>query len=61
MQISGLNSMSSRLRFSVGWEQSVLMSFLSPLATCRPHSCHPRLALERLVSGALSREGVILN
>jgi len=61
VQISGLNSMSSRLRFSVGWEQSVLMSFLSPLATCWPHSCHPRLALERLVSGALSREGVILN
>lgn len=49
------------LRFSVGWEQPVLTSFLSPLAARWPHSCHPHLALERLVSGAPSREGVILN
>ena len=32
VQISALNSGSSRLRFSVGWEQPVLMSFLLPLS-----------------------------
>ena len=60
MQISGLNSMSSRLRFLVGWEQPVLTSFLSPpslpagpgaATPAPPPSPHlPPPSLERLVS-----------